>query len=677
MASGTFKAQITPSTGGLAVEDFVQRDIPSKVGVCLSGGGSRALSAGMGQLRALAHLTIDGEPLLSRVRALSTVSGGSWVGVTFEYLADATSDEAYLNGFVEDPGRLVPTQTAGHDPAETLDELPDDNVGNTVSTELFSVPALALEGFLLYKLLRVPPDFLWQALIGLHILRPYGLYRFGRRAQPSTFFTWDGATREALVDDNPSLDERRGHVLATGSGRVTRPYLACNTALFLQEPGTPVQFLAPVQATPFWTGVVGSPRGTDANGREPGGGGVTSFAMPSNPTRVDGEQVDVTQERQLALADVVGSSSAAFAETVQNKLAEWRQHPEEFLKLLEEIGDDVWDWIRGHLERAAEEEPDEAEEDEGGFLGSIRDAFGGLVDRVEDRVEKKALDVAEEELQKLRTLRRRKAMTAGRLAELKSDFEKLSLKGLIPEYAYWPAARPGPYDETNPTRFADGGSLENTGVAALLAYSDVERLISCVNSTTPLAPATHGAFKADGTEIPGTRVMVASQIPPLFGYQAYDSDKGYRLYEGDDDPSNPLMKHSKVFPSECFADLLKGLWEASGNKANPGSNQRPAVFKQARLPVQDNDWFGTASGRDVTVVWVYTNRVRDWYDALSPEVQQLLGDFDDPSSFNNFPHYGTFDTDLSATEINLLAHLTAWTVAGPDTRQVFLDLFRE
>ena len=32
-------------------------------------------------------------------------------------------------------------------------------------------------------------------------------------------------------------------------------------------------------STPFQTGIVGSPTGTDANGRTPGGGGVTSFAF--------------------------------------------------------------------------------------------------------------------------------------------------------------------------------------------------------------------------------------------------------------------------------------------------------------------------------------------------------------------------------------------------------------
>lgn len=672
MSSGTFDARITPSSGGLAVEDFVSRQIPTKVGICLSGGGSRALSAGMGQLRALAHLEIDGESLLSRARGLSTVSGGSWVGVTFEYLQGGTADEVYLNGYVSDPGRLVPTRTAGHDEAETLDLLPEGNIGQRISTDLFSVLALAVEAFGLYKFFQVPESFLWQALMGLHILAPYGLYRFGVRGQPSTFFTWDEKTREAVVESNPSLEDR-GLVLASGDDRATRPYLVCNTALFVHESAWDRQYLAPVQATPFWTGVVGSPAGTDANGREPGGGGVTSFAMASNPTAVDGERVRVDQPRQLALADVVGASSAAFAEALQNQFAQWKEHPEDFVALVAKRKD-IWSGSLKRLEQAGAARLEEGEEGEG-LLRSTRDGLRGLFGWPEEQAPEHALDVARQGFQELAVLGERKAMGAEVRAELTGDFDSLSLKSLIPQYAYWPAARPGPYDATRPTRFADGGSLENTGVAALLAYSDVDCVISCINSSTPLAAGRHGVVDENGDEVPGTRIVVASQIPPLFGYQPYDLRKGYRLYAGDSDPGFPLGKHSQVFPSERFAELLKGLWKESGNESVPGSNRRPAVFRQDRLAVRQNAWFGTAHGRNVTVVWVYTNRVRDWYEALSPDVQQVLGDFDDPSSFHRFPHYSTLDTDLSPTEINLLASLAAWTVAGPDSRDLFLDLF--
>ena len=91
--------------------------------------------------------------------------------------------------------------------------------------------------------------------------------------------------------------------------------------------------------------------------------------------------------------------------------------------------------------------------------------------------------------------------------------------------------------------------------------------------------------------------------------------------------------------------------------------------------MQANDWYGISGERQIDVLWVYNNRVRDWYDQLNSDVQTLLGDFDDPESFNNFPNYKTINTNLNAQEINLLSSLTAWIIAGDDTQQTFLDMY--
>src|SRR5262245_47101129 len=106
---------------------------PGNVGVCLSGGGSRALSAGMGQLRALAHLRANGRSLLSQVKALSAVSGGAWLSVPYVYLRGEVSDERFLGGYVADPARLVPSRDeagpAEPGSAEVLGEIAEGNIG--------------------------------------------------------------------------------------------------------------------------------------------------------------------------------------------------------------------------------------------------------------------------------------------------------------------------------------------------------------------------------------------------------------------------------------------------------------------------------------------------------------------------------------------------------------------
>ena len=207
----------------------------------------------------------------------------------------------------------------------------------------------------------------------------------------------------------------------------------------------------------------------------------------------------------------------------------------------------------------------------------------------------------------------------------------------------------------------------------MLAYSDVDNIISCLNSATPISVGTLGMFSADGKEVPNTRVIITENIPPLFGYQPYNPQKGYMLYAGDANPTFPQGKNSQVFESSLLAEVIQGLWAASGS----GNNSGPTLFKQTSLAVQDNAWFGVrGGGRTVNVLWVYPNRDSSWFNLLSPGVQALLNPFSDPTTFKQFPHYGTFYTDLSAQEINLLASYTAWMVANPDNAELFLSLYR-
>ena len=43
---------------------------------------------------------------------------------------------------------------------------------------------------------------------------------------------------------------------------------------------------------------------------------------------------------------------------------------------------------------------------------------------------------------------------------------------------------------------------------------------------------------------------------------------------------------------------------------------------------------------------------------------------------NQFPHYDTLTTELSATQINLLAHFTSWSLVTADQdSKVFSNLF--
>jgi hypothetical protein len=643
--------QITARPPALCIADFYENspETPGNVGVALCGGGSRALTAAMGQLRGLEHLTdSEGVSLLSRTRALSTVSGGSWAGLPWIYLprqavsptwvpgpvrwlfglpgrafrrltgrgaGRLTSDADFLGGFVTEPSRLVPTESAGHTLPETLDELPEGNIGGRCKSG-FSIIDLAADALYLRLVHDTPPEMLWQVLMARHFLEPYRLYHGARRRLPTSLFSADDATLERdVIGPNPALRSVRAHLARP-------PFHICNTAMFVSVKGTSQDLLAPVQATPFFTGIVGRPDGVDANERPPGGGGVTSFSFGSELSGVDGSQARVRQQRTWSLTDALGCSSAALAEPLKNKLREWAEDPTK-------RSQDLRERAEGGLEISS-------------ILLSKEDAV---------RQELSRLLPADTPLQ----------------PEIGGILDPL-----IPAYRYWPVRDIAPESKIKATQFADGGALDNTGVTALLSYADVDSVISFLNSSTRLAEAAHGIADRGPEVEERTRIEVDGMLPSLFGYQPYDATHGYQPYAGDLDPRFPLNAHNQVFDGAAFAELLEGLWAASGS----GSYQSPARFEQP-LQILQNPWHGIEGGREVRVLWVYLTRVRAWYDALSPRVQDVIGPFDDPSSCAGFPHYSTAHTELTATQINLMAHLTAWCVAGEGNEMSVRSLYEQ
>ncbi|MCB1613801.1 MAG: hypothetical protein KDI60_18905, partial [Xanthomonadales bacterium] len=90
------------------------------VGLCLSGGGSRALTCAMGQLRALDHLG-----LMDQIFAISSVSGGTWANTLYTYLPATISDADFLGTPVLDPGQLTVTGSLPY----ALDQLSRNSLG--------------------------------------------------------------------------------------------------------------------------------------------------------------------------------------------------------------------------------------------------------------------------------------------------------------------------------------------------------------------------------------------------------------------------------------------------------------------------------------------------------------------------------------------------------------------
>jgi hypothetical protein len=476
---------------------------------------------------------------------------------------------------------------------------------------------------------------LWQTVVALNILRVYGLFSPGLDFEPTDLFSYDAQSlQSAVTGPNPALAAVTANLFAdtTAANRIRRPYFICNMGMFLKEPNTPVERLAPVQATPFFTGIVGSPTGTDYDGLAVGGGGVPSFAFNSLYVSTSGDAETVAQKRQWSIADIVGTSSAFFAEMLENQIAEWKQNPAKLAETLLEYADEILKWIEQHFDVPTQL-------------------------RAKSFVQYHALAVAVEDL-----------------AVLKFTFA--DLQSLDPAYFYWSPAHETVVSDPKPTRFADGGNLENTGINGMLAYADIDNLIAFVNSEVPMALGQYGVSDGKGGFIPDTNIVVDECIPPLFGYQPYESgeidqvNKGYVLYAGATATDYPMYASNQVFPSADFPAFLQQIWKNSGG----GSNQSPAIYAQT-LQVLHNAWFGVAGGKTVTVVWSYLSAVSNWRAqfASNPAVAAIVALAE---SKMHFPHYETVDTSLSATNINLLAALTGWCVVSADqSSRVYSSLF--
>lgn len=572
----------------------------SGLGVALSGGGSRALVAGMGQLCALEHTGI-----LDRVRALSTVSGGSWLAGPWMFLSADEAEEAQpaFLGNYSSPGEL-----------EITDELPAACVASHVTRRfrpldiLWSMICVSLEGD--------GPNFAWQDTVAGQFLEPYGLAE--RRP-----FTWNDQVARVIEARNPDVELDLVRVT-----RSERPFHVCNTGLigYVRE-GEEIhqRWVCPVQSTPFHTGALGSPPLVGAAGQTVGLGGLESFAFAGTPQalNLDSKLATVVSQRPWSLTDAVGTSSAFVAAALANAW-KWLLDSTDVVSMIreqdrrEESDERAHERLRAHVRERAR-----------------ADGREGVIDTVEE--------LLEDLLELVRRVLERFGIDGLRTAEL-----------LLPSYEYFPITSNAP-TQAQRGLFVDGGDYDNTGVSALLVYEDIDRIVAFVNTGEQLAEVEHGIEGEAGTE-----VRVSSDIAALFGYMPYSKRHGYRTYAsaGHLPVTTNMLAKTQVFPAEDFAATIRGLASASRGGSEGALGHEPAVFTQELVTIA-NDYAGVSAGRRVEVVWCLLAPVSSWADALSSSGQQALAKL---PARSNFPNISVLRTQLPADEIQLLANLSAWCV---------------
>lgn len=258
-------------------------------GICLSGGGTRAMVAAIGQLRGLKALG-----LLDDTRYISAVSGGTWASGPLLF---STNDEDLLLGPVVDP-KTTTLHTLGQLSTHSLGHLATGSLRNSL---------YHLHG-------DVPDRQLWIDAVGANYLAPLGLYD----PKAPAYYSDSEATVADIRARNPQLAGTRFAV-----SREDRPFWIANGCIIGPKADTPLTQESPVslEFTALYTGspqrlnvTYNSPHGKHDQAQV-GGGYIEPFAFGGSVhTSVKpGLNTLPAPASAWTLADTMGVCSSAFA----------------------------------------------------------------------------------------------------------------------------------------------------------------------------------------------------------------------------------------------------------------------------------------------------------------------------------------------------------------------------
>ncbi len=281
------------------------------VGVCFSGGGSRALSAAMGQLRGLKYLN-----LLEDVFFISSVSGGTWASAAYTYLPLQYDDDDFLGLVVVDPRNLTLWNWNPQHPEYALDYLSPNNLGRVPpSLGIFNDLNAILS---LRDKYNYANDQLWQGLVGSLILKRWGLWNPDDHGFPTQYYSFTPAYlswKGGILDRNRQLKASQFYCVQR-----QRPFYIMNGCI-VSNPTVEGAQLLYFESTAVGLGVRNYFPGIGPGGRDIGGGLLQPFAMGSDWIKdVSGGYASVSvPSRPFSLSDMVSISSAAFAEMIQKE----------------------------------------------------------------------------------------------------------------------------------------------------------------------------------------------------------------------------------------------------------------------------------------------------------------------------------------------------------------------
>ena len=236
-----FKAQVWANGQDVSwPEQLPPYNRGNATGICLSGGGTRALSAGMGQLRGLNQLG-----LIPHIDYISCVSGGAWLSSAYTYYRKGASDDAQFLG-----PQVAPKDTT----FQWLGQLDEGCIGFTATQSLTA--ALAVTTGLLELHIIPSSHLIWIDSVAILVLAPYGLYDV---INPH-FYSLDATRVQDIVSRNTEIDAGDFFtVRQPTNGDPQRPYLVVNACIASPADITPpfegAETLVGIEYTPLYVGV--------------------------------------------------------------------------------------------------------------------------------------------------------------------------------------------------------------------------------------------------------------------------------------------------------------------------------------------------------------------------------------------------------------------------------------
>jgi hypothetical protein len=211
---------------------------------------------------------------------------------------------------------------------------------------------------------------------------------------------------------------------------------------------------------------------------------------------------------------------------------------------------------------------------------------------------------------------------------------------LSPKWHYWP---PGAGDRTDGQsfNFGDGGNLEDYGLISVLLRK-VRTAAVFINTSVKINPDYD-------PETPPTLDDIDPNLPTLFGYP------------------NEFSPSNQVFEKAAFAPLVRALQAAR--------RAGRSVIAKSDLKTVANDWWGLDGEHQVSILWVYNERVLDWEQRIPaasgvPAAIEAGNAATPDGPFVSFPNFQVAGQNapgsiaLTPEQINLLADVACWNITA-------------